>query len=169
MTTFAWGLRPNSVPHGPMSTPTDTQWTDRIQEEKRTGSRQRRRQLRCVLPARVANVPRLLLRELVVTLARRMLRGGDSSVILLEPVTTVVRAATSTEDPPSLWMVSLRACFPCEGVPATRCLDVSALLDADDVRGSRVLRIEDVGVVPAEQADGDGVVPANALKGELLR
>lgn len=120
----------------------------------------------CSFARPVERVPRLLVREFVVSLARRVFSNTEN--ILNTPVVTVTKVSSSTEFPPKFWLVSMIACFPCDGTPVTRCLVVDALLDSIEVGESKVLWVEDVGVVPAEQAIEDGVLPANALHSELL-
>lgn len=171
MTSFAWGLAPSiaraQVPLAPLGgcTVTDAVWRERVAALNPSGVDPVNSTTSCTISTPTTQVPKMLLRELLITVARSMLIHNDD--ILNVPRAKVFRAMTNIDYPPTLWLITLTACFPCDGTPVTRCLDMTALLDASRVERSRVLTVEDVGVVPAEQVTPYGVLPVNALSSEL--
>lgn len=176
MASFAWGISPSSAREQIAlskvggCTLSDDLWSANLDKENLrypTDSDVRNDPdvETCSSKVAASLVPQLLVRELVVALAQRML--VNTNPILNTPVVKVLTAITSSEHPPWFWLVQLIACFPCDGTPVTRCLTVNALLDAGHVKQSRVLRAIDLGVVPAEESVSDGVLPVNATTNEL--
>lgn len=167
MTSFAWGLTPSStrdklVGVGGCSA-SDTTWMNNLALEAHPLEFEQGSSI-CTVEARTTSVPQLLINELVINLARRLL--GSNNTIIMLPRAKVHQAWQSPQQPPEHWLVTLTACFPCDGTPVTRCSHVTALLDSRDIHKSMVLTATDAGVVPAEQAT-DGVLPFNAMGSEL--
>lgn len=171
--SFAWGLAPASARADVHlaalggCTVSDVTWKRRIElvllESTFHPSRIEETVSCCVYPVKPSRVPRLLLRELLVHVASRVLRQNES--ILTTPRATVHSA--KTDRPPMFWRVELTACFPCDGTPVVRCMHITALLDAKHVERSVVLSALDAGVVPAEESISFGVLPFNAQTAEL--
>lgn len=171
MSSFAWGLAPSSarsqVPLAKLGgcTVTDLLWLNNLALMVHEDN---------MLDAALCNschacdtslVPRLLLRELVISVAKRLLPNNET--IMTVPRTTVNSASKSKESPAKTWVVTLTVCFPCDGTPVTRCVRLKALLDAEHIERRWVLSAIDAGVVPAEEAASDGTLPFNALSTEL--
>lgn len=175
MTSFAWGLAPSSArAQAPLAelggcTVSDLLWTNNLSLmthlDKAAHTDSRKDVARCDTECPVSLVPRLLLRELVVSVARRMLPDNDT--IITVPRVSVNSARSSKEFPPKLWMVSITVCFPCDGTPVARCILMTAVLDAEHIEQSYVSAATDAGVVPAEEAVSGGTLPFNARWSEL--
>lgn len=174
MLSFAWGLAPSSARLGQPElakaggcTVSDEAWEAGVSEtvDPARGAEVVAARLSCTMKADPALVPRLLIRELLVTVAEKLLSHNDT--ILTTPRVTVHSCTTTRDYPPSLWLVTFTACFPCDGTPVTRCARMTAILDARHVAGSRVVSALDAGVVPAEQSVSGGVLPVNAQSAEM--
>lgn len=168
MTSFAWGLSPSSsraVTDVGGCDVSDSVWQSRLSLENIREVGVAGLLASCSVEAGKKKVPQLLIGELMNNVARRLL-GNNSHVSV--PRFKVNTTYVSKERPPKLWLVTLTACFPCSGTPIVRCVKMTALLDAEHVHKSQVLYAVDAGVVPAEQALMDGVLPFNALGVELI-
>lgn len=169
MGSFAWGLAPSSarVPLAKLGgcTVTDLLWQNNVSLMAHQDATLRAAPSNYYTGCDVSLVPRLLLRELVISVAKRLLPNNET--ILTVPRFTVNSANRSDESPPQLWLVSLTVCFPCEGTPVTRCVRLTALLDAEHIERIQVLAASDAGVVPAEEAVSGGTLPFNARTIEL--
>lgn len=171
--SFAWGLAPSAARTqvslaevGEGCTVSDADWTRSILSiNNDSNPRAVAAVSTCLVRVRPSLVPKLLIRELLVSVARRLLQRHDT--ILTLPRITVHTCVTSRDFPPSLWHVSLTACFPCDGTPVSRCVTMDAILDARHVECSQVISIWDAGVVPAEQSVSDGMLPFNARRAEI--
>lgn len=168
ITSFAWGLapseaHPDQAPGG--CSVSDEAWNSGVLSCA-TGDADDALVSSCTVEANGLQVPQLLISDLVVGVALRLL--GDSGRTIKPPRFTVHKTIVSPEDPPHAWLVTLTACFPCDGTPVTRCANLTVILDAVHVERSRVLSASDAGIVPAEQALMDGVLPYNALSAELV-
>lgn len=168
MTSFAWGLspsesRPQTSPSG--CAVSDTAWRNTVSACSHNEDVDVDIVSRCNVEAGGLQIPQLLINEIMVLVARKL---HNNSTILRAPKFTVHKTSVSPENPPNAWLITLTACFPCDGTPVTRCVKLKVILDAVHVERSRVISAADAGVVPAEQALMDGVLPFNALSAELI-
>lgn len=172
MTSFAWGLAPSESrsqpPLGVGCNVSDATWNDSVESLLQSANSDDDADLisRCTVESVTLQVPQLLINELVLGAARRLFNNYGK--LLKAPRFTIHKTLVSPENPPIAWLVTLTACFPCDGTPVTRCANMTAVLDAVHVERSRVLSASDAGIVPAEQVLMDGVMPYNALSAELL-
>lgn len=174
MSSFAWGLAPSSARAqvvlaelGGCTLP-DTTWRHRVRgvvSDPADHPDDRTIVAACTTPVKTSLVPKLLLRELLVQVAHHLL--GDNETILTVPRVTIHRSLVGVDRPTLVWLVTLTACFPCDGTPVVRCVAMTALLDAVQVERSRVLSAQDAGVVPAEESISFGVLPFNARTTEF--
>lgn len=175
MTSFAWGIAPSTsrsqVQLGKLGgcNVSDAAWNAsvklEIERNLSTPTDSDPDVLSCYNLIDPELVPRLLIGDLMTSVARRILNIQTGAIN--SPRVKVHKSFTSSEYQPRFWLVTSTVCFPCDGTPVTRCLDLTALLDASHVDRSRVVSVRDAGVVPAEQASGD-VVPFNVQSRELI-
>lgn len=165
MTSFAWGLSPSTTRTATAGVcdVSGATWQHSLSLENTYADSDLA--ARCVVEAGRMQVPHLLIRELMIDVARRLLGNSNNIGVPRFKVNTTY---VSRESPPRAWLVTLTVCFPCSGTPVVRCANITAILDAEHVERSHVLYAVDAGVVPAEQALMDGVLPFNALGVELI-
>lgn len=170
--SFAWGIAPSSSRPAikyayEQCNISDEEWSDRLLHEHT--SSQHHALSRCTIPIRSMKIPKLLLNELILRLAKRVLQCDQVELIMkTPPLCTIHEVLTTDETPPMFYAIKFTACFPCPGQSITRCALVTAILDATSIVSSVVIEAIDAGVVPQDQSVTMGVMPSNSHESKVV-